>query len=1076
MTTKAPARGVRFIRERGEPTDEFGAHSRLAQALGRALTDNPPLQVVGLLGKWGSGKSTVVHLVEAELHDKAVRFFLYDAWLHQSDAPRRAFLEELMRWTARQALGDVKPLQDKLDQLLGKSEKTETTVTPTLTIGAGFALAMLLAVPLASQFLKAEWMNDVQFGALAFGKHSFGAVFVAALVVCAAPLLTLLGINLVRLVRSWFGAVKQGGQATALFANKVSETRTDLKTKDPDSTALEFQKFLRDVLDHIRARSKDRLVFVIDNLDRLPDAELLTLWSTIRSLFHGDPGAIDPPPAPTVLLPIDEAAIARVHDEPEVARGFADKTFDVVFRLPTPILTQWQDYLARRLREAFGQDIEQTWIDAAARVLEERGADGRTPRSINAFVNMIATLWMQWGEEVSFPAMALYAAHRSEIEDNIWSFLKNPFPWMVDFDDDWTRGVAALRYGAPPETAGQILIEGPLRDAVAKGDETEFRRLSQVVGFMVVFRRLIDSFRHGSNQIPLSKAALMLASLERAGDQNWKSAWNSLADGITNGAAWSPQHPEDAKALGHVLAQVSKVARARIFRALQVRLSQIPAEQLVDSSTSILDALDLVTAIAKEDGVSLPRLRLHGAAAVELDFAESVGERDLSLLHPSNPPVVLAQELAKRMVPNTEEGEHRDLWRAFSQWQNYVDWSQFVSAVWEKPDDFDIVSRPPIQGLQRAWRHVPLAEVPIQRLTASPSFTEQISACIRQVDGVLPDLLVLGVAAGQSLNQSPNDLRAWAEHNPYAVEAMELRLAKIAGKLTLPRLVDMIGKDPNSAPLYAALVTARLRRTPSQFKLGDILRRPTLYLEVSRNSADDIWRLAASRTNFIRLLRRLPADQFFPLASDLLLMALTPSVTRQVAQIMAELLAALSVEEWTAALISGDRMYEQLSTLGEHFKELIVDGGLTEALGLLLHQAARTDDPELLRRWLSSAQRLSHDERQNLMHLLATDILKDVPLVLSHFMAVANDETVLNELLKVEFGETFLDQVLTPLLSTMDGRHWVAFRETTFASWLARLPQELRSRATEALSAAARSQSGTRTRRTLLALSGEQPS
>lgn len=130
MTAKKLARGVRFIREGGEATDEFGAHSRLAKALAQALTDNPPLQVVGLLGGWGSGKSTVVQLVENKLRGKSVRFFLYDAWLHQSDAPRRAFLEELMRWTGRQAVGDIKPLQDKLDRLLGKAEKTESTVTP----------------------------------------------------------------------------------------------------------------------------------------------------------------------------------------------------------------------------------------------------------------------------------------------------------------------------------------------------------------------------------------------------------------------------------------------------------------------------------------------------------------------------------------------------------------------------------------------------------------------------------------------------------------------------------------------------------------------------------------------------------------------------------------------------------------------------------------------------------------------------------------------------------------------------------------------------------------------------------
>jgi hypothetical protein len=54
MTAKKPAHGVRFVREGGEATDEFGAHSQLADALAQALIDNPPLQVMGLLGGWAT--------------------------------------------------------------------------------------------------------------------------------------------------------------------------------------------------------------------------------------------------------------------------------------------------------------------------------------------------------------------------------------------------------------------------------------------------------------------------------------------------------------------------------------------------------------------------------------------------------------------------------------------------------------------------------------------------------------------------------------------------------------------------------------------------------------------------------------------------------------------------------------------------------------------------------------------------------------------------------------------------------------------------------------------------------------
>ena len=53
---------LNFIRDVPATKDAFGSHSRIAKALATAIHTQKDLKVVGLLGPWGSGKSTVVKL------------------------------------------------------------------------------------------------------------------------------------------------------------------------------------------------------------------------------------------------------------------------------------------------------------------------------------------------------------------------------------------------------------------------------------------------------------------------------------------------------------------------------------------------------------------------------------------------------------------------------------------------------------------------------------------------------------------------------------------------------------------------------------------------------------------------------------------------------------------------------------------------------------------------------------------------------------------------------------------------------------------------------------------------------
>lgn len=52
-------------------------------------------RIIGLEGKWGSGKSNVVENIKKHLDGEGYHTFTYDAWGHQEDLQRRSILETL---------------------------------------------------------------------------------------------------------------------------------------------------------------------------------------------------------------------------------------------------------------------------------------------------------------------------------------------------------------------------------------------------------------------------------------------------------------------------------------------------------------------------------------------------------------------------------------------------------------------------------------------------------------------------------------------------------------------------------------------------------------------------------------------------------------------------------------------------------------------------------------------------------------------------------------------------------------------------------------------------------------------
>ena len=100
-------------------------------------------RVIGIEGKWGSGKSNVLKRLEFKdfIDDPIYKFFTYDAWANQEDLQRRTILEQLTAYL----IDDRRLLKDKVKVRMQDVDKNNELHTVDKMVTWKEKLDMLMA-------------------------------------------------------------------------------------------------------------------------------------------------------------------------------------------------------------------------------------------------------------------------------------------------------------------------------------------------------------------------------------------------------------------------------------------------------------------------------------------------------------------------------------------------------------------------------------------------------------------------------------------------------------------------------------------------------------------------------------------------------------------------------------------------------------------------------------------------------------------------------------------------------------------------------------------------------------------
>ncbi|MGH9484252.1 MAG: P-loop NTPase fold protein, partial [Terriglobales bacterium] len=239
-----------------------GPHTVVARAI-LDLVQGPSRGLcIGLYGDRGSGKSTVVKQIARLAAPKSatdapdLRIFTFDAWAHEGDPLRRAFLEELIEFLKK---GESPWLptafaDNQSAQLKGRNTKTDRTTTSSLTSSGIWLAASGLLVP-------------VGLGLMAGGFSAPAAAW-PGLALTVAPALA-------AATMVWWNWSKKKPKETraeyirSLFAqSSKSDEHSDTATT-PEPTSVEFREIFCNALTKALNVNDRRLLIVLDNLYRL---------------------------------------------------------------------------------------------------------------------------------------------------------------------------------------------------------------------------------------------------------------------------------------------------------------------------------------------------------------------------------------------------------------------------------------------------------------------------------------------------------------------------------------------------------------------------------------------------------------------------------------------------------------------------------------------------------------------------------------------------------------------------------------------------------------------------------------
>jgi KAP family P-loop domain len=457
---------------------------------------------IGLEGTWGSGKSTVINLLRNKLQSKSESnslFFMFDAWAHDGDPLRRIFLESLVNEIDPN--GTDEALNDISGRITGRRKTVRTESTKTASKFGKLLSICALTIPLGSALMNKVNYDLINFN-LPVGTNSIYWQLLIGLIFCGSPFL---------LIALWaiFGERDRDTKKIRwdFFTTESTENSTQDVTEDGERTSIEFEAHFENIIKHaINVKKVDRIVIVIDNLDRVDPSHAKNIWSTLQTFFqkrsnNSKSTAKKWEDKLWFIIPFDRNGFSKIWDsqsnEKSVSISFLKKCFQIIAEVPEPVMSAWPDYTKKTFALALNEWPEKEKLEAIEAFIRFASHLDKspTPRDIKVLANQIGLLGMRWGGVASSEALCVYALYRQQFSEAELrkKLLADGLPESyVGLNDSKTlkMEIAGLLFGVTKEKGIELLLTPEINLAIRNGDGELLKNLAHKHGeaFWITWR------------------------------------------------------------------------------------------------------------------------------------------------------------------------------------------------------------------------------------------------------------------------------------------------------------------------------------------------------------------------------------------------------------------------------------------------------------------------------------------------------------------------------------------------------------------------------------------------------------
>lgn len=514
--------------------DYFGSHQKIADAIANLIENTDDGKSIALTGSWGSGKTSVIKMLEKKLLSisKDFQVFTFDAWSHEKDPLRRLFLENLResnKWINNE------DFKEDFERLAKRKETIRVRYRSSATCFGIFFAIFMLFMPIGFVILNNEELYT--------GKDY---IYEIGIVLILLPF----GLILFNVIWHFFCKIYKKikrqksisllNRLSILSGSSIQDYKSDT-SKTPDPTTIEFQELYHKILSKSLKKIKRKLIIVIDNLDRIDSDTARNIWSNLKIFsdtcsFNNN----DWHKRLWLLVPFDpnHFKLVRKNGHPFEIDELIKKSFQLQYSVPPPILSNWVEFFQENLKEAL-PGLSDKKIQIVYKVYKIRTFGliaNRSPRSIKIFINRLGALYQQWHKEIDIGAIALYVTLNIENEFNLdklatedKSLINNISNELVG--EDVFESLAAIFYNVPKKETLEIFLSRKIENSIKENNVELFKNLQLTKGFDRVLDHVIEqncSDWVSTNTNYIAWVASILENYGSKENQSLIDVWNEL--------------------------------------------------------------------------------------------------------------------------------------------------------------------------------------------------------------------------------------------------------------------------------------------------------------------------------------------------------------------------------------------------------------------------------------------------------------------------------------------------------------------------------------------------------------------